>query len=241
MPEFDEKVKAAFDAEFERTRPRPGLRGRVIANAVAPPRVRQRAWITPRNFAVVGAAAAVLVVAGVGLRVATQGAPPVAKTSPTPSAAVLAFGKLPPPVLHPPQGLGAGGGSAPTVVPYFGPAKMTWSGQLPKVPASAPVYRFTVPTAAEADAFAAHLGATLQSPGSAKDPDRSYRGPYGYQLRISLVDPVAGEPTYRVIRQSGPSPNRPFTEAAAHSAADAELTKLGVMASWRSTVQVSGR
>jgi len=35
MADFEEKVKAAFDAEFERTRPRPGLRGRVIANAVA--------------------------------------------------------------------------------------------------------------------------------------------------------------------------------------------------------------
>ncbi|MDQ6713666.1 MAG: hypothetical protein M3Z28_10845 [Candidatus Dormibacteraeota bacterium] len=246
MADFEEKVKAAFDAEFDRARPRPGLRGRVIANAVATPRVGRRgfsAWLTPPRLAIVGAAAAVLVVAGVGLRVATQGAPPIAKASPTPSAspspALLAFGKLPPPGLHPPQGLGAGGGGAPTVVPYFGPATMTWSGQLPKVPPSAPVYRFTVPTVADADAFAARLGATLQSPASVKEPDRTYRGPNGYQLRISFDDPVAGEPTYRIIRQSSPSPNRPSTEAAAHAAADAELTKLGLMPAWNSTIQVS--
>src|SRR5260370_22694662 len=105
MADFEDKVKAAFDAEFERTRPRPGLRGRVIANDVATPRVRQRGWLTARNLALVGAAAVVLVAAGIGLRNATQG-PPVA-TKPTP--AQLAFGKLPPPALHP--FLGKGGGS----------------------------------------------------------------------------------------------------------------------------------
>jgi hypothetical protein len=115
---------------------------------------------------------------------------------------------------------------------------MTWSGQLPKVPPSAPVYRFTLPTVADADAFAARLGATLL-PSSPKDPDRIYRGPNAYQLRISFADPVAGEPTYRIIRQSGPSPNRPYTEAAAHAAADAELARLGLVPSWSSTVQVS--
>ncbi|HVS04769.1 MAG TPA: hypothetical protein VHK65_01195 [Candidatus Dormibacteraeota bacterium] len=242
MADFEDKVKAAFDAEFERNRPRPGLRGRVIANAVATPRVQRRgfgAWLTPPRLALAGTAAAVLVVAGVGLRVATQGGPPVAvKPTPTSSPSVLAFGKLPPPGLHPPLGLGAGGGSPSTVIPYFGPATMTWSGLLPKVPPAAPVYRSTVPTAADADAFAARLGATLQ-PSSPKEPDRIYRGPNAYQMRISLEDPVAGEPTYRIIRQSGSSPSRPFTEAAAHAAADAELTRLGLVPFWSSTVQVS--
>ena len=54
MADFEEKVKAAFDAEFDRTRPRPGLRGRVIANAVATPRVRRRgfgALLTPPRLA----------------------------------------------------------------------------------------------------------------------------------------------------------------------------------------------
>ena len=237
MADFEEKVKAAFDAEFERTRPRPGLRGRVIANAVATPRTRKRgfgALLTPPRLAAVGAAAAVLVVAGVGLRVATGG-PTTAVKSPTPTT--LAFGKLPAPALHPPIGLGAGGGSASTVQPYFGPATMIWSGQLPKVPSSAPVYRFTLPTTADEDAFAARLGATLQPSKVAGEP-RTYRGPDGYLLWIG-ADSVAQEPTYRLVRQTGPSPNQPFTEAAARAAADAELARLGLMPTWKAAVQVS--
>jgi hypothetical protein len=238
MAEFDDKVKAAFDAEFERTRPRPGLRGRVIANAVATPRTRQGfgAWLTPPRLATVAAAVALLVVAGVGLRIATQGALPTAKTSPSPSAADLAFGKLPPPGLHPPTGLGGGGG-APTLVPYFGPAALTWSGQLPTAPSSAPVYRFALPTIGDDDAFASRLGAKLLSAGSGKGP-RSYQGPDGYTMDIS-DDTVAGERVFVMNREPGPSPRQSLTEDGARSAADAELTRLGLTPSWNFTVQVS--
>lgn len=238
MADFEEKVRSAFDAEFDRTPPRPGLRQRVIANAVSTPRVRQPgfgAWLTPPRLATLAAAAAFVVVVGVGVRLSTQGAPPTAKTSP--SAAVLAFGKVPAPALHPPNGLGAGGGGAPTTVPYFGPAMMTWSGQLPKVPSSAPVYRFALPSIADDDAFAVRLGATPPAAGSTGEP-RSYRGPDGYMMSISK-DPVAGEPTFILAREVSPSPNRPSTEDAAHAAADAELARLGLTPSWRSTVQVS--
>jgi hypothetical protein len=235
MPEFDEKVKEAFDSEFERTRPRPGLRGRVIANAVATPRVRQRVWLTPRNFAAVGAAAAVLVVAGIGLRNATQSGPIAVNTSPSPVP--LAFGKLPPPGLHPPQGLGAGGGGGVATVPYFGPATMTWAGQLPKVLGSAPVYRFKLATNVDADALATRLGGTLLSAGSARDA-RSYKLPGGFVLSVSLSDAVAGEPTYFINTVSEPGPNRPFTEDAARKVADAELAKRGLTPSWPSKVQV---
>ncbi len=239
MAEFEDKVKAAFDAEFERMRPRPGFRGRVIANAVASPRTRQGfgAWLTPRRLATVAAAAALVVVAGVGLRLATQGAPPIAKTSPTPSAAQLAFGKLPPPGLHPPNGLGGGGGGAPTLTPYFGPATLSWAGQLPTVPSSAPVYRFALPTIADEDAFASRLGAKLLSAASAKGP-RSYQGPDGYAIDIS-DDPVASEPTFVMNREPGPNPRQPLTEAGARAAADAELTTLGLTPSWTITVQIS--
>jgi hypothetical protein len=237
MADFEDKVKAAFDAEFERNRPRPGLRGRVIANAVVTPRTRQGVpgtWLTTPRLAAVGAAAAILVVAGVGLRVATQGPPTAIK--PTPTAAQLAFGKLPPPALHPPNGLGAGGGAPVTSQPYFGPATMTWSGQLPKVPSPAPVYRFTLPTPAEEDAFATRLGATFQSASAGQQ--RIYRGPDGYELSI-VPDPVAQEPTFRLSRQSSPSPKQPFTDAAARAAADAELARLSLTPAWKVAVQVS--
>jgi hypothetical protein len=230
MAEFEDKVKAAFDAEFERTRPRPGLRQRVVANAVATSRVQRpgiRAWLTPPRLATLAAAAAFVVVIGVGVRLATS----------TPSAAVLAFGKLPAPGLHPANGLGAGGGTAPTILPYFGPATMTWAGQLPKVPLSTPVYRFAVPSIADEDAFAVRLGATPPPAGSTGEP-RSYSGPGDYVMSIA-ADPVVGEPTYRLRRQAGPSPNQPLTDDAAHAAADAELARLGLRPSWRSTVQVS--
>jgi hypothetical protein len=239
MPDFEEKVKAAFDAEFERTRPRPGLRSRVIANAAATARVRRRgfgAWLTPPRLATVGAAAAILVVAGIGIRVATQGQSTAVK--PTPTGTVLAFGKLPPPALHPPAGLGAGGGPQQRAIPYFGPAKMTWSGQLPTVPSSAPVYRFALPTAADADAFATRLGAHLTSAGSGLDPSRRYRGPGVYQMYVQVNDPVGGQPTYMLNSPVNPSPTRPFTDDAARAAADAELARLGLTPSWKANIQV---
>ena len=239
MADFEEKVKAAFDAEFDRTRPRPGLRGRVIANAVATPRVRRRgfgALLTPPRLAVAGAAAAVLVVAGVGFRVATQG-PPVA-IKPTPTASVLAFGKLPPASLHPTQGLGAGGGTAPPVQPYFGPATMTWSGQLPNVPASAPVYRFTLPTTADADAFAARLGGRLVVAGTGLEP-RTYRLP-GYEMNVALEDPVAAEAVFIMNRDTGSTNARQaLGEAGARAAADAELARLNLTPSWTFAVSVA--
>src|ERR1700693_2967048 len=239
MAEFEDKVKAAFDAEFERTRARPGLRGRVIANAVATPTTSQGfgPWLAPRRLATVAAAAALLVVAGVGIRIATQGAPSTARTSPTPAAAQLAFGKLPPPGLRPPSGLGSGGGGTPTTQPYFGPAKLSWSGQLPKMPSSAPVYRFSLPTTADEDAFATRLGAKLRSAGSAI-ASRSYQGPDGYTMDIS-EDPGAGERGFIMNRDQGPNPRPPLTEDGARPAAGAELTRLTLTPSWKFAVQVS--
>ena len=239
MGEFEEKVRDAFDAELKTAQARPGLRQRVIANAVGTPRRRAfgfGAWMTPPRLALVGAAAAVLVVAGVGIRVATsQRTPAVAQHSPTP-AAVLAFGKLPAPQFHPPTGLGSGGGG-PTVVPYFGPATMTWSGQLPHVPSSAPVYRFSLPTPADEDAFAARLGARLQGSGGLPG-SRTYSGPDGFIMFIGQ-DPVANEPVFIMNVQASPSGGQPVNEAGARAAADAELAHLGLTPSWSFSVQVS--
>jgi hypothetical protein len=239
MPDFDEKVKAAFDAEFERTRPRPGLRGRVIANAVATPRTQRglRTWLTPPRLATLAAAAVLVLVVGVGVRIATQ-APPIARVSPSPSAAQLAFGKLPPPALHPLMGFGGGGGGQVAAVPYFGPATMTWAGQLPSVPASAPVHRFTLPTTADADALAARLGGKLISAGSALEP-RSYQLAGGFVLSVQMNDPVAGEPTYIINTGAEAGRNLPYTEDQARKVADAELAKRGLTPTWPSKVQLS--
>ena len=151
---------------------------------------------------------------------------------------MLAFGKLPPASLHPTQGLGAGGGTAPPVQPYFGPAIMTWSGQLPKVPASVPVYRFTLPTAADADAFAARLGGRLVVAGTGLEP-RTYRLP-GYEIDVALEDPVAAEAVFILNRDTGPTTARQaLGEAAARTAADAELARLNLTPSWTFAVSVT--
>lgn len=231
MSEFEDKVRAAFDAELNRAPARPGLRQRVIANAVSTPRTRP-SWfslfLSPPRMALVGAAAAVLILAGIGVRIATFG------TS-NPSSGVLAFGKLPAASLHPEQGLGAGPGATETM-PYFGPATLSWSGQLPQAPASAPVYRFALPSTADLDTFASRLGAkptgTGATPGS-----RTYSGPDGYQMFIG-PNPLANEPVFILNREPGPGGTQPLGEAKARAAADAELARLGLTPSWKAAVQV---
>ena len=237
MGDFEDKLHAAFDAEEKRTPVPPNLRYRVIANAVATPRRQGIAsWLTVPRLATAGVVAAVLIAAGIGLRSVTQTKPIIAQHSPTPSA-VLAFGKLPAPGLHPPQGLGGGGGSQ-TLIPYFGAATMTWTGALPKVPSSAPVERFIVPTTTDADALAHRLGATLVNPGGPKEP-RTYNVPGGYQLGITLDDPVAGEPTFVINYQGAPTGPGSQTESTAQTAASDALAHLGLTPSWPSAMIVS--
>jgi hypothetical protein len=239
MGEFEEKLRAAFDAEANRAPARPGLRQRVIANAVATPRRRGwtfQAWLTPPRLALAGAVAAVLVVAAVGIRIATSGSPGIAQHSATPTP-LLAFGKLPAPALHPPTGgLGAGGGPL-TTQPYFGPATMSWTGQLPAVPKSAPVYRFTLPGTAAFDAFASRLGARSQGPGGVPG-SMTYSGPDGFSMFIG-PDPVANEPVFILNRDTAPSGGQPLDEARARTVADAALAKLGLTPSWMFSIQFS--
>jgi len=211
MGDFEDKLRGAFDAELDRVPARPGLRQRVISNAVATPRNSRRsrgAWLTPPRLVPVALAAALLVVAGIGIRTAIQTSQPIAQ-KPTSSPSVLAFGTLPPASLQLPIGFGGGGASQPTVVPYFGPATMTWSGHLPTVPPQAPVYRFTLPTIADEDAFAARIGATLLPPRSSKAP-RAYSGPADYTTTIG-ADPSALEPVFNISRQPGAPAGQPVT------------------------------
>ena len=74
------------------------------------------------------------------------------------------FGRLPTPELHPgavdrvPSALTAAP-RAPASNVFFGPANLRWTGTLQPVP-PAPVYRYSEPGAADADQFAASLGAS---------------------------------------------------------------------------------
>jgi hypothetical protein len=239
MADFEEKLRKAFDAEAKQSPAPPNLRYRVVSKAVATPRrASWAAWLSRPRLATVGAVAAVLLISGIGFRVATQSRPIVGQPSPTASPITqLAFGPLPAASLHPPVGLGGGGGAS-TVEPYFGPATMTWAGTLPEVPASAPVDRFAIPTISDADAFAARLGGRVVSAGSATEA-REYQLPGDYKLLIDMSNPVAGEPTFIINRQTpGGNQQQPLTEAAARAAADAELTRLNLAPSWKSAVTV---
>jgi hypothetical protein len=67
---------------------------------------------------------------------------------------------------------------------------------------------------------------------------RTYRRKDGYTLTIR-PDPVAGEPVFALDRDTAPTSGPPLGETAARSAADAELSRLGLTPSWKVKVQVS--
>lgn len=235
MGEFEDRLRDAFDGELERTPVPSNLRQRVILNAVRTPRQATRRFGSPASTRVVAfggalaAVAAIAVVAGsVGIALGRNGGT-VAQKSPPPSAssAPVAFGKLPPPNLNPPRGVGAGGG-APGAIPYFGPAQMTWAGELPQVPGSAPVVRFTTPGVADADALAARFGATLD-PRTSGPQTRNYSGPGGLQMGVQL-EPA--EPTFTVVKDALQASSTGPTEAVARAAAADFLSRYGLTPSW---------
>ncbi|HEX6548892.1 MAG TPA: hypothetical protein VF134_09140 [Candidatus Dormibacteraeota bacterium] len=192
-----------------------GLRDQVIARAVATPQRRRSSWTLRLAPAVAGL---VLGVAAVALITPRTTGPEPLRVSPAPPA-VLAFGRLPAPDLHPAQGVGAGGGTS-QVVPYYGPATMTWNGQLPSVPRSAAVYRLTPAGEAQVQG----LQTTVKIP--------------GYTVTATLDNPVAQLPLYylNATRAIG---GPPADANAARAAADAELSRLGMSPPWPFTVSMS--
>jgi hypothetical protein len=83
-----------------------------------------------------------------------------ARPNQLPEAAAGSFGQLPTPALAGDPGLSGTATSGGALVPYFGPARLTVTAQLPAAPGTLPVYRYPQPTAADMDAFAARLGAS---------------------------------------------------------------------------------
>ena len=64
------------------------------------------------------------------------------------------FGAVPRPQLSVPPLIQGGG------IAYGGAATLIWAGNLQVTATALPVYRYTEPTRADADAFAARIGAT---------------------------------------------------------------------------------
>jgi hypothetical protein len=110
-----------------------------------------------------------------------------------PATAPASFGRLPAPALVP----GAGAADTnpkytQTVAPaaasatrlYFGPADLVWTGRLSVPVDSAPVFRYQEPSIADANNFAASLGASPQSGQGDLSVLGTYNGP-GFTLTIA--------------------------------------------------------
>lgn len=186
---------------------------------------------SPRTLAV-AAAAVLLVIAVAGLYIGSH------RVSPTPSApATLALGKLPAAILSPPDGIGAVGDATALGIPYYGPAKLSWSGQPSKAMATAPVERLTPPTPPDLDAFASRLGGTLTN---ARPWARFYQLPGDFNIVINLDDPTSLEPTFVISRLSAGTPAvKPVSSDVARAAADTFLRTRGLTPTWDNAVRVT--
>lgn len=139
------------------------------------------------------------------------------------------FGRLPSVALYPgvPPPHAAGtpfseDGSAPAASPiasnlYFGPAKLSWIGQFPALPAPALVYRYQEPAPVLADQFATSLGA---GPGKPIPLTPGYLGSYlgqdfGLGITSSWPSPPREPRFFLTPVGVGPSGGDPQTAATA--------------------------
>jgi hypothetical protein len=154
------------------------------------------------------------------------------------------FGKLPTPVFNPVianvvphSGSPNDGYFAPAQVPYFGPATLTWTGQMNVNIASAPVFRYREPAPSKADEFATALGAAPNG------QPAGYLGSYtarSYSLTVrGTVKTPAESPTYVITT----NPLMPGVQAAGASPADLTsvfLAEHSLTPQWPAAVVVLG-
>jgi hypothetical protein len=153
------------------------------------------------------------------------------------------FGRLPTPVFNPVVKNNAGPTAPlsadalhPAQTPYFGPATLTWAGQLNVTISRAPVFRYREPSAAKADEFAAGLGAGLddRSAGLGTYSARTYK----LTVRGTVPSPPQS-PSYVIA----PTPLMPPVIAAGASPADIAsvfLAEHSLVPQWPNTVVVQG-
>ncbi|TAN31478.1 hypothetical protein EPN29_12505 [bacterium] len=116
---------------------------------------------------------------------------------------------------------------------YFGPANVTWAGELSVSATSAPVFRYHEPSTAAADQFAASLGATLQF------RPAGYLGSYAghdftLQVRATVQAP-AREPWFSLVASASA---QPADGAAPADAAGAFLVAHSLAPAWPNVVTV---
>jgi hypothetical protein len=221
-------LQRELDDAFQTTRPRRGFEDELWVRMQARRPIWQRIrdslvgfgngmWQAPA--VPLGVLAAVLIVvigAGIllngGLRHETPASLSTGGGAYAPNADTQ-FGHVPSPALHPGLVDKATHGSADMTSPernpsagppanlYFGPATLSWTGQLGSDLESAPVLRYLEPTKGDADRFAASLGATGNQP-APQGYLGSYVGPdFDLSLR-STVPQLPREPFF-VITPGG--------------------------------------
>jgi hypothetical protein len=155
-------------------------------------------------------------------------------------AAAGTFGRLPTPVFNPvvrnsggaPQNL-SDGYAGPKA--YFGPATLTWAGELKVSISNAPVFRYREPSSSKADEFAAALGASLD------ERPTGYLGAYSarnYTLQVrGTVQSPPQSPTYSIIANRLMPPVT-ATGASASDIASYFLAEHNLVPQWPNTVVV---
>lgn len=254
-------LERELDDAFATTRPRAGYEDelwlRMQAQRPAPNKIRDAfagffQGIRAVPAVPAAAVAAVLVVAiGVGFLVYSGvGLPHMGGATSAPSylsdsgaqRVSGSFGRLPTPVFNPlVPSTGAVAAPAkdtmqPSQTPYFGPATLTWAGQLKVTISSAPVFRYREPSSSKADEFAAALGAA---------PDKrsaGYLGSYSTKDYTLLVRGTVQSPPQSPAYFIDPVLLAPVAGAGAGPADIAAifLAEHGLTPQWQNTVVVKG-
>lgn len=259
-----EALQRRLDDAFATTRPRRDFEDelwmRMQARRPASARLRDAFAALVAGFreapAVPIGAVAVLLIVVVGIGVIANGGLNSNHNTYSGSSAQLApadlavgeFGRLPTPRLDPnapdknaPSLALSAGPAAPIPAPttanlYFGPANLRWTGQMPVAAVQAPVYRYSEPTAADADQYAASLGAAKDA--QAK-PEEGFLGRYvgnGFVVLVRQSAPqLPLEPTF-VFMITTTSPNNEGADS--RSVAESFLARYSLAPQWPNTVTV---
>jgi hypothetical protein len=136
------------------------------------------------------------------------------------SGAARAPGYVPAPALKATTGGAApADAQAPSVIPYYGPADLSWSGVLPTLPATAPVLTFEQPSPDALSMFTTEAAL-----------------PDGYAFSFDLTGP---EPRYSIDNQSQTSPGGLVSDQDARRLADQFLAAHRLSPAWAADVVVS--
>ena len=248
-------LQRRLDDAFQSTRPRTGFEDELWSKMQA----RRPVWVRVGDFlsglfgtirevpAVPAAAVAVVLVVALGIGIIARSGIHVGGGGSSPSSEFTStslgasrnqgtFGRLPvpaaatsvPPKVANPSSDVAAGSPANS---YAGPVNLAWAGQLPVNLANAPVYRYTEPSAADADQFASSIGASRQA-GTAGLPG-SYAGS-GFVLGVTgSISAFAREPSYAITPDRSTLPPPGPTPVAT---ADAFLAAHSLVPAWPYTV-----